>query len=118
MLQNSISVAVVMFLATFSRLLLIYYVSADKRNLLRVLWAILPVVFLGSLFLSINPQTNHAFLSSIGFRSPGPVEVPADTKIGPIFSNIQGVTIEARGEHLLICCERVRCSQSIDGAEI
>jgi hypothetical protein len=102
LLHNSISIAVAMFVATFLTLVLIYYVSADKRNLLRVHLAILPVMFFVSLFLSINPQTNHAILSFIGFRSPGPVEILADAKIGPIFSNIQGMTIAACGEYLLI----------------
>ena len=102
LLRNSMSVVVGMFIAAFFMLLWTYYVSADKRNSLRILRAALPLVFLFALLFSINPQTNELILSSIGFRSPGPVEIIVDAKISPIFSTIQGVTTEPRGEFLLI----------------
>jgi hypothetical protein len=59
-------------------------------------------MILGSLLLSLYPKTNHVILSSIGFRSPAPVEILADGKLFPMFSTIQGVTTEARGEYLLL----------------
>jgi hypothetical protein len=100
--RDVLVVAAVMFTAILCELAFVYCVAKYKLTWPRAFFVVIGVLSFLSIFLLVNPATNRFILSSIGFRSAGPVAILMEAKTASAFSNIPDVTTEARGEYLLI----------------
>jgi len=101
-LKDNLVVPLAMFTAILCELAFVFCIAKYKVTWIRAFFLLIGLLSVVSVFISISPVSNRFILSSIGFRSPGPVSILMEANAAGAFKDIPDVTAEARGEYLLI----------------